>query len=738
MSGSGLVSFFHKSKKDDYQCSLSAAPLPKPTVSPAPPTSHTPMTMTTSTTTTKATTKEFENLQVYLSHRMLGHLEDANDDDDDISMTKDGVGAYVHWTSSDEEDRHVESDNENNHTLWNESPTLPEESQLPMLYTQPLMKDVNDLKNGGGSGSSGASVAAPLTAAPVIGSGGGSNNEIQEYSPNDLLISQMETQPPMQMTLQTLGQQASSSHSTTSTSPSACTRKQSNSKLRGLCEKRNDSRSSSIRRRSPTNRKRPRPIPNVQTTSNHVTCMNDINLKTRKASLEMLPIRLLWTYRKIKRMGKDANMQNWQEDGPLARCFRTVLSMEVMESDYNVVQEEEEEEEQESRSTTRGVSHEMEELQTRRHERIRQAAMAAFAPSAGDGGDGTTTKKALTKRIRLYFYNHYAEKMNRLLLHFKDQFLNTPKGTSKVDLRDCFLLSLRNIPACCIFPYDSPCTKASQTLLEEYGRLARYCICIGCDSLVHMDIEPTDDGDAAGGGRRTSMSFDSMDMEIRVLRLIQKGNSSVWNDVKEHDKEVVFQHANIKEMGRNKVEIRSWETEGSGMASKYLKSRKKVVTSDKTSKIVNDSSNSDDQRYHNLVSRFLYPFYFLYGSGLIHFKCSLQSEIPNLMKKNRWRSKRKREIDICGVVLAFTCPKVTTKKSFLMRIILTDESLHRRNGPQNAIGTSKTELNIFRDSLSVFPKVMKAGDVLFAHRVRLEVSLFDHPAYIFIIFSDLL
>jgi hypothetical protein len=101
----------------------------------------------------------------------------------------------------------------------------------------------------------------------------------------------------------------------------------------------------------------------------------------------------------------------------------------------------------------------------------------------------------------------------------------------------------------------------------------------------------------------------------------------------------------------------------------------------------------------------------------------IKSEIPNLIKQNRSKSKRKKEIDICGVVLAFTCPKVTVKKTFVMRIVLMDESLHRGNAPENATGISQFELNIFRNTLSSFPKVMRAGDVLFAHRVRPEVSI---------------
>ena len=51
-----------------------------------------------------------------------------------------------------------------------------------------------------------------------------------------------------------------------------------------------------------------------------------------------------------------------------------------------------------------------------------------------------------------------------------------------------------------------------------------------------------------------------------------------------------------------------------------------------------------------------------------------------------------------------------------------DESLHIGDVPESGIGLSQFDLNIFRNTLASFPKVMKAGDVVFAHRVRPEVS----------------
>jgi hypothetical protein len=696
MSGSGLVAYFNQeSKEEDYQSSLSKSK------SKATSTESTRSRSTRSISSTRQSlvsssvsvsvsaeeykSQTFENLQLYLSHRILGQAQaqaqqsqqsqenqDEEDDDDESFLpllTKLGVGAYVHWTSSSEDDGSVndnvdinnESD-DNDSDQTEESPTIASHENEHAHDNRKAM--ANNVQEESQSSQSQSQTQTQMFYTQELPSSHWKplNDSIQEYSPpqdnHELHHSQLETQPPPpqpvhvhENVLQNLGQasaSASISNSTTSmsTSPSTVTRKMSNPAISretttrtGMGRRRrrsrttinhdgasssldtagpgvvpNDSRKNGKRKRQRQgHRKRQRPIPSIQTTSQHVTCIDDIDLHCQTLSLDMLQVRLIWEYRKVKRMGKivqDANsntnnvvdLRHWQEDGPLARGFKHVLSMEVMEGGdvhNNRNAEHFNLEEEEGNEHQRNIQ--------KRNAMIRQSATAAFCPSTSTSSN-SSTKKGPKKRIRLFFYNQYAEKMNRVLLHLRDKQLNT--STASSDIRDCLILSLRNIPACCIFPHEQPAVgkTAHQTLLDkDYGRLARYCICIGCDSLFHLQEAPSDDGDAAAGGTRNQrLSFDSNDMEVRVLRLIKQGGT-IGKDLQDNEKEIVFRHENITHSGRNKVEIRSWEAEGSGMAKKYLKSHKQVVTSNE--KVV--ASSSDDHGYQILVSRFLpFPFSF--------------------------------------------------------------------------------------------------------------------------------
>ena len=91
---------------------------------------------------------------------------------------------------------------------------------------------------------------------------------------------------------------------------------------------------------------------------------------------------------------------------------------------------------------------------------------------------------------------------------------------------------------------------------------------------------------------------------------------------------------------------------------------------------------------------------------------------------------KEREIDMYGVVLSFSVPKLTKRKEWMMQVTLTDDSINFRANGNNGNDTSRNEnhtgpqsitINIFRQSIDLLPKLKRAGDILRGHRLLPEV-----------------
>lgn len=84
-------------------------------------------------------------------------------------------------------------------------------------------------------------------------------------------------------------------------------------------------------------------------------------------------------------------------------------------------------------------------------------------------------------------------------------------------------------------------------------------------------------------------------------------------------------------------------------------------------------------------------------------------DIPSL-RNNEETVKKEKFVNIYGVVICFTSPRQTTRGDWSMSALLMDESCEE-----------PVSLNMFESDPGLLPKIGYMGDVLRAHRVKLQV-----------------
>jgi len=226
-------------------------------------------------------------------------------------------------------------------------------------------------------------------------------------------------------------------------------------------------------------KKKRKKIPHIAETTEKSSSIHNLNLRCKSLSLELAQVRLIWSTRQLRylrprKKGRRQSSSSGEEedvlarkrdDGPLAYGFNSVLCMELMEMEDS--------------------DHINDEVGDERTKIIRQTATRAFGNTVSATSrttalekEGTKTKK---RRIRLFLYNDYADQMQHLLNEMESR-----KMKEKKLLQDKFVVSLRNIPAQCIFPFnDFPVEESKTGLLNDtYGRLSQLCICIGGKSRM--------------------------------------------------------------------------------------------------------------------------------------------------------------------------------------------------------------------------------------------------------------
>ena len=259
--------------------------------------------------------------------------------------------------------------------------------------------------------------------------------------------------------------------------------------------------------------------------------------------------------------------ESWEVDGPLCQNYnnRAVLCMEVMELDEcylknNVCNDDNDDDDEDQEEVIvlekdgnddNGNDNDSEQRRKRKEriEFIHQSASAAFntQPKKKNKQSHTTSTTTTTiattqtppsspkRRIRLFFYDKYAEKISNYIHHQQQQqkqlHTQQTKNSEQNEVlksNHSFLLSLKNIPAICIFPYQMRRNgRAGEALLEhDYGRLASYCICIGGEGKVQDNRNVSSNNSSTSSSttnrrrRGRFIPFDSDDMEIRFWSLI--------------------------------------------------------------------------------------------------------------------------------------------------------------------------------------------------------------------------
>ncbi len=348
--------------------------------------------------------------------------------------------------------------------------------------------------------------------------------------------------------------------------------------------------------------------------------------------------------------------------GPLHQNYKTVLCMELLELDEesvitihnnnnnnnNCMQEYDEDDE-----INNDDDENVEDILTKRNTKIRSTINAAFQLHP-DRHDDTTTKSTTTndtnngivkekrRRIRVFFYNDYVRNIRHFLETLKGQLedANTTTTSSSyssssskmiTDMTQSnhpYLVSLRNIPAKCIFPYKIGRTeRATEALLEKkFGRLSPYCICIGGQGII------------CNRENREPHLFQSDESEVRILPLRsssagggagEKREEFVINgishryliDALSHDQNCVMldQFVSLMKVYKEKLskQVKRKQNEGVGKR----KGDRSVSTSGSVQTLTMSSTKKgvkfNDHIYSMLVSK-QYTFLFLFVCKLVY------------------------------------------------------------------------------------------------------------------------
>ena len=142
--------------------------------------------------------------------------------------------------------------------------------------------------------------------------------------------------------------------------------------------------------------------------------------------------------------------------------------------------------------------------------------------------------RRLPQRIKVFFYNSYAIAVSGWIKQQNQEqqrHSGTKRkhrdnsGTTSTTTMDTtgIVMSLSNIPACCIFP----CALDPRNWREEQ-ELVDYCLCIGDKSVAttRKNQPPQSENQPAAISSEHQIRFDSNEMEIRLMSVVTKTTTS--------------------------------------------------------------------------------------------------------------------------------------------------------------------------------------------------------------------
>jgi len=464
--------------------------------------------------------------------------------------------------------------------------------------------------------------------------------------------------------------------------------------------------------------------------------LGELDLSSRTLDLRLCRVLRVWDYRSTRRMdgvmmarrgggtaadeGEEEDSDNaavesteaphpsvamapfgsLEDDGPLNVIYKKVFSIEICQ----IVDDDDDDGHEASFSNP---------------------ATDAFRDRMGEASRRRKRRHAV-RRIRVFFYNGYAEAMANAFLHLREQH---PGKNTVVP----FLMSLSNVPARCIVPHsiapDGRHPHLQKYVLnpfgdEDFGVLSPYCICIGDKSSISYD--PAYD----------CLSFECDELEIRLIETPAKRpladnictEDICFEDVvvtaktiRKHDNGYVFKTSDLVKR-YSRVQSRGStpgpmlfnleDEENADVAPNPEVSRLRGDATAKSTQAITKSSTTAGSR-ESVSDPALRP----------DSVTSLHS-LRHLLLKNG----TKRTVTVWAVVLGFTPPSLTSTREWKMSIVLIDETLQLSNsvcttsdnGKPAEMHVPSVTLTLFSKDKSKLPIVRSAGDVVLCEKANLQ------------------
>jgi hypothetical protein len=496
-------------------------------------------------------------------------------------------------------------------------------------------------------------------------------------------------------------------------------------------------------------------IPCVEDLNTPCSKLNEVDLNTRTLDLGLCRVLRVWDLRLTKRMDKmsrrvddlgtdDTVMdgegggggvrcmtcpyESFEDDGPLNTIYKKVFSVEIAQLD--------DVKEDDNNNPSNGSPF------------VSNIATAAFPT-----GEQQLRKEAVRKRrhnvrrIRIFFYNVYAEVMEGVFRDFREESFEKEKvrsGKKKVDRSKVakFLMSLGNVPAHCIMPLsialEGVHPHLQQYILnplgdDEFGALSPYCICIGDNCSMKLGSD--------------KFAFDHEELEVRLVE--EPDATSPMDAIGSAWDEAAVTSETVKAPGKGYY----LEGEQSSMIHQYFKLTKGSTVEEMGAMTFNSGENevpptandtgtaqqqagqSSEVTIGNAA-----------GGGKTNganagqstaretqiirppFIVPLRDLLPLLMENNM--NELEDRITVYGVALGFSPPTLTQYKDWKMSIVLIDDTLPLYNqaegdttsssNPNRELHVPSVTLNLFAKDKAHLPAVRAAGDVVCCQKVQLQ------------------
>ena len=446
--------------------------------------------------------------------------------------------------------------------------------------------------------------------------------------------------------------------------------------------------------------------------------LSEMDLTSSSVNLGLCRVVKVWGLRSTDRMdlhkqkmmvldNNSGGFGSWEDDGPFSTIYEKVFSVEVVQLDTNSTS-----------SSNSAVCN-----------------LAATIPK-----NEARKRRHTVRRVRIFFYNRYAQLMDAIFGRF-DHF---NKRKTPV------LLSLVDVPPECIAPV-SLSAGSKRPLLQQYvnnpfgddklGVSSPYCICIGDKSTAKVKLQDGKDGNKVGkirldGGKR------EVDMEIHLVEVpveAQFGNSSADD---------IAGGIGVNDIMINATSIRSGEGYNLKGESTLIKQYLKTLTEQKEEgETEYRKSVFNAEEYEKAASESRHDVQNAGAADLGGTKGNTANSavgdentdpnahnsevivrpetVASLSSLRTLLNKGKRDpVIVYGVVLGFSAPRITRSDSWMMSIVLIDETIpiSREAGAENKkeLHVPSITLNLFAKNKANLPQVRSAGDVICCHKVLLQ------------------